>query len=58
MKVFIRLGASENVQYSIQFGGVHCIPHGFGEGKKPKGNLKEKHKVKQTRISGRKVNPL
>lgn len=58
MKVFIRLGASENEQYSIQFGGC-IVYHMVSEReKKPKGNLKEKHKVKQTRISGRKINPL
>lgn len=56
MKVFIRLGASENEQYSIQFGGC-IVYHMVSEREK---NQKEiwKHKVKQTRISGRKINPL
>ena len=58
MKVFIRLGASENEQYSIQFGGC-IVYHMVSEReRKERKNLKEKHKVKQTRISGRKVNPL
>ena len=55
MKVFIRLGASENEQYSIQFGG--CIVYHLVS-EREKNQRKFERKAKQTRISGRKVNPL
>ena len=56
MKVFIRLGASENEQYSIQFGGC-IVYHMVSEREKNQKEIWKKSKT-NSNFSGRKVNPL